>query len=311
MRVAEWQPIEIPHSSRTEIGTRVASWKRFDWCSFDGVLFLAAPFLIAGALGWEIRHFQHGDPFAADTMTSTLIGAPVGLIAVAIGIGILCSPFWGRHFDGACPGCGERQQWEWPGSDSHITTTCTCCRAAVHVGRNGELREADLAETGSFYVSGELVGHLPVSGDGHIRPTMPAICAVCGRQPATSAKPDDRGMYIATETRPSDFVADIVDHAVADVLSPANAGDGVISGLKVSGHTHARDPDPANKRAHDDLAALEIPLCSEHAAETTVSVRDDDYTFKSYRYYRAFLLVNGIANRARSNESSRAATPPA
>jgi hypothetical protein len=310
--MADWQPIEIPHSSKTEIGTRVPSRKHFTWFSFDGLLFLAAPFLSAGAIGWEVRHFQHGDLFAADTMTSTLVGVPVGLIAVAMGIGLLWTPFLGRYFVGACPGCGERQEWDWPGDDSNITTTCSSCKAAVHVGRNGELREADLAETGSFRVWGiELVGDLPGSEDGHIRPVMPAICAVCGRQPATTAMPDDRGMRRETETRPSDIVADVVDGTIYDVLSPKWAGDGVIRSLGTSSHVHDKEPDPAKKRTHDDLAAVEIPLCSEHAAETPVSVRDDDYTFKSYRYYRAFLLVNGLPKSSRSNESSRAAPPSA
>jgi hypothetical protein len=310
--MADWQPIEIPHSSATVIGTRVPSWKQFDWFTFNGLLFLAAPFLIAGAIRWEIRHFQHGHLFDNDTMTSTLIGVPVGLIAVAIGIVMVWTPFSGRYFVGPCPGCGERQEWEWPGRDSDITTACSSCKAEVHVGRNGALREADLAETGYFRVWGsDFVGDLRVSEDGHIRPVMPAICAVCGRQPATTAKPDDRGMYRETEQRPMDIVADIVDGAIYDVLSPANAGDGGISRLKVSSHTHDKEPDPAKQRTHDDLAALEIPLCSEHAAETPVSVRDDDYTFKSYRYYRAFLLVNGIPKKARSNESSRAEPPSA
>jgi len=310
--MADWQPIEIPHSSKTELGTRVPSWKRFDWFSFDGLLFLAAPFLIAGAIAWEIRHFQLEDLFAADTMTSTLIGVPVGLIAVGIGVGILCSPFRGRIFAGPCPGCGERREWKWPGRDSNITASCFSCRVEVQVGRDGELREADLAATGYFRVRGsDLVADLPVSEDGHVRPAMPEICAVCGRQPATTAKLDDRGMRIETETRPSDIVADIVDGAIYDVLSPANAGDGGIRRLKMSSHTHEKDPDPSKKRTHDDLAALEIPLCAEHAAETPVSIRDDDYTFKSYRYYRAFLLVNGIAKKGGSSGSSRAATPPA
>lgn len=269
--MADWQPIEIPHSSTTVIGTRVASGKRFDLFSVDGLLFLAAPFLIAGAIGWEIHHFQQGDLFADNaTINATLIGVPLGLVAVAMGIGMLWAPFRSRRFDGACPLCGQRQRWEWPGGD---TASCSSCKAAVHVRRNGQLREADLAETGSFYVwANALVGDLPVAEDGHVRPVMPDLCAVCGRQPATTAKPDDRGMRVETETQ---------------------------------------DPDQVMKRTHDDLAALEIPLCSAHAAQTPVSVRDDRYTFKSYRYYRAFLLVNGIPKNARSNESSRATTPSA
>ena len=74
--MADWQPIEIPHSSNVVTGTRVPFWQRPTWLGWDGVLILAAIFGIPGAVAWELVHLRAGHLFDDATIRTTEVGVP-------------------------------------------------------------------------------------------------------------------------------------------------------------------------------------------------------------------------------------------
>lgn len=78
---------------------------------------------------------------------------------------------------------------------------------------------------------------------------------------------------------------------------------------KVKNDSSLRSDDKVTMTTVQDLAALAIPLCAQHADQTPISV--DAYlgwlNITSYRYYRALLLANGTATHA---EATAAAARP-
>lgn len=80
---------------------------------------------------------------------------------------------------------------------------------------------------------------------------------------------------------------------------------------KPKSETDLRSDDKVTNTTAEDLAALAVPLCAQHAEQTPVSV--DAYlgwlNIESYRYYRALLLSNGLPKHAPHAKIAVAARP--
>lgn len=80
----------------------------------------------------------------------------------------------------------------------------------------------------------------------------------------------------------------------------------------VKDRTDLKSDDPVTTTTAGELAALAVPLCGRHANETPVSV--DAYIawleITSYRYYRAFLIANGLPKKHVAAAAVRPTAPP-
>jgi hypothetical protein len=287
--MADWQPIEIPHSSKVVTGTRVPFWQRPTWFGWDGVLIVAAPVLILGAVAWELVHFRAGHLFDDATIRTTEVGVPLGLLAIAVGIHILYSKFIAdRTVTAACPVCGYWSYW----SPGQLSDKCSGCLAYLRIEEDATIREVNLDERSQYKLDDYDMRGL-VGSDGCIRITMPPICAVCGAQPSTIVRVKDDG--ILTEEK-----FDLVNELKHDLAYGTNLrAEGWVT---YDTHPDHKDPDPLARQRQDQLTGLGIPVCSRHTGEVVVSAKSfnldegnsSELRFMSYRYYRAFLIVNGI-----------------
>jgi hypothetical protein len=287
--MADWQPIEIPHSSKVVTGTRVPFWQRPTWFGWDGVLIVAAPVLILGAVAWELVHFRAGHLFDDATIRTTEVGVPLGLLAIAIGIYILYSKFIAhRTVTAACPVCGDCDYWI-PGDWSQ---RCDGCFAYLRVEEDATIREVNLDERSEYEIHDYDMNGL-VGSDGSIRITMPAICAVCGAQPSTIVRVKDGGIL-------TDEKFDVGNEIKIVLFYGTKFHQ--YGGVTYDRNPSYKDPDALARQRQDQLTGLGIPVCSRHTGEVVVSAKSYNFDgrhsselrFMSYRYYRAFVIVNGL-----------------
>src|SRR3569623_938396 len=283
--MADWHPMEIPHSANVITGTRVPFWQRPTWLGWDGVLIVAAPILIVGAVAWELAHLRAGHLFDDATIRTTEVGVPLGLIAIAVGISILYSKFMAdRTVTGACPVCGRTGFWI-PGN---LWSKCDRCFAYLRIGEDATIREADLDETNEYKLDDyDMKG--TAGDDGSISIKMPPICAVCGAEPSTMVRVQDDGIL-------TDEKFDVGNELKRTLFYGTEFRKyGWVSYDLHPGH---KDADAVAQQSQDQLPGLGIPLCSRHPREVVVSAETynvdgrhrSELRFKSYRYYRAFLI---------------------
>lgn len=294
--MADWQPMEIPHSSNVVTGTRVPLLQRPTWIGWDGVLILAAVGLILGGAAWELAHLRAGHLFDAATIRTTEIGMPLGLIAIAVGIYILYSKFIAdRTVTAACPVCGYLSYWI-PG---HLSSRCSGCLAYLRIENDATIREVDL-EARSVYKIDDYDMRGLAGSDGSISMTMPPICAVCGAQPSTIVRIKDDGILTDEKLDLGNEIKIVLFYGTKLHQT------GVVN---YDRHVRYKDADPLAQQSQDRLTGLGIPLCSRHPGEVVVSAKSYNFDgrhsselrFNSYRYYRAFVLANGLpAKRAAS-----------
>ena len=214
---------------------------------------------------------------------------PLGLLAIAVGIYVLYSKFIAdRTVTAACPVCGDCSYWI-PG---HLSDRCDACFAYLRIEEDGTIREVNLDERSQYSLDDYDMRGL-VGSDGCIRITMPPICAVCGAQPSTIVRVKDDGIR-------TDEKFDLVNELKHDLAYGTWLRK--YDWVTYDTHPHYKDPDPLARQSQEQLTGLGIPVCSRHTGEVVVSAKSynfdgrhsSDLKFISYRYYRAFVIVNGL-----------------
>ena len=187
------------------------------------------------------------------------------------------------------PCCGYSSYWI---PDDVSATRCSGCFAYLRIKEDATICEVNLEERSEYNLHDYDMRGL-VGSDGSICITMPAICAVCGAQPSTIVRVKDDGIL-------TDEKFDLANQLKADLAYGTVLRK--YDWVTYDTHPHYKDPDPLARQRQDQLTGLGIPVCSRHTGEVVVSAKSYNYDgrhrselrFMSYRYYRAFVIVNGL-----------------
>lgn len=216
-------------------------------------------------------------------------------VVAAIGCLLLNMARSDQPLEAACPVCGTRGMWTYMDRVEHpdpIGQLCAACGA--YDGTNGlEVRELSLDAKGAFEIdSDRYARHVKRDAQGRITFEMPAFCAVCGSDDATSRRKIDAP---ASESSGGDEAWKQVNYAY-------------------SGHRgQIAQFTPADAIRGVNLQHIEVPVCERHASSSgqpDAMWTNDVATlrFGSYRFYKAFCGLNDITapNGSRSVPAARA-----
>lgn len=184
----------------------------------------------------------------------------------------------------ACPVCGAERQRKFMAlkDEPDPPSACGACLAYLRVNLGSlEVKEEAVEATGFYAVQpAQYQSVVPRNGDAErsFKFEMPTMCAVCGEPDASSLR-------------------DIVDGNPA-----AGAGGGLTGNLAYRANSN---PVPGTatspgKELDAALSNLKIPVCAKHSPTAfhgeVVSYWDGTLMFTSYRYYKGFCMLNGIAS---------------
>jgi hypothetical protein len=130
----------------------------------------------------------------------------------------------------------------------------------------------------------------------YLRFKMPTFCAVCGVEGAKYT----RKIHGVHEDRSRSSGGGILSEIASEALNSAQADLGM--GGPSSGRPQIDQSRSARTyRYNKYLRNLEVPVCGPHRenkfepGENVIADCDGDLGFASYRYYKAFCKLNGIA----------------
>jgi len=263
---------------------RLSFWKGL---SVGEIVFLlVASLLVLCALWWIIK-VDH-------RFWRTNAGSALFTIGFIAGI---CAIFFSRLsakrvvLVSACPLCGAVARRVFSEQDTRFPEPCRTCPAYLRI-KGDELIEESLDETNNADYEVPPRRYLPAARPGPrdgFQFKMPQICAACGSSEVTQRR------EIGNWNKPksdSNVLGAVVSVAaeVADVPS-FSAHDYGQMGTRMQDRNWPKQDELDRK-----LEEILVPVCAGHAHGSMDALRFDSgkLIFRSYRYYKEFLRLNGI-----------------
>jgi hypothetical protein len=298
-------PYRASATSRTVTGTPAPFLRRFKTWRRAVLALLSPPFLLA-AIAWlySASHTKIGPGLTKlDVSFVTEWTLIAGSIAALVGIWVLITVPRKPIYSCECPLCGAHGVRDF--SDvKYNPPACGSCYAYLHANGRAITEESDEALE-MFYppyvvpraryeaVPQELLRGKP---SPYLRFQMPTFCAVCGSEDAKYT----RSIHGVGEDRFPKSGGGMLSKIAADALDCAQADLGM--GGPMSGKPQPDQSRSARTyRYNKYLRNLEVPVCGPHREHKFEPAKDaiadcyGDLGFASYRYYKAFCKLNGIA----------------
>ncbi len=261
--------------------------------------------------GW-VAHWAYavwldwGSNWATD-LTSTLLSTLVTVVAVIVAwrVGTVTDDASTLVLASACPACGTRAERTFTAAPTSCGTCAAYLRATGLEVREESPDALDLSIPPYALPPARYLPAAKRDNHNHFKFAMPAMCAVCGAADAPKLR-KIKDWSTAAAGGDGGILGAVVSAAVTEVASTS---------YTYNHHpVSAAEPTPAAQ--YDELLArLQAPVCSVH--EATPDAADDDNAlafhdgkleFASYRYYKAFVVLNGITLQS---VTSMTGAPPA
>ena len=236
------------------------------------------------------------------TLLSTLV--TVGAVIVAWRVGSVTWDASTSVLASACPACGTRAERTFTAAPASCGTCAAYLRATGLEVREESPDALDLSIP-PYALPPER--YLPVAkrdNHNHFKFAMPAMCAVCGAADAPKLH-KIKDWSIASAGGNGGILGAVVSAAVTEVASTSYTYN----------HHPVSSAEPTPSAQYDHLLArLQAPVCVAHATipysagDNVLAFHDGQLEFASYRYYKAFVVLNGITLQS---VTSMTGAPPA
>jgi hypothetical protein len=296
-------PYRASATSRTVTGTPAPFLRRFKTWRRAVLALLSPPFLVA-AIAWlySASHTKIAPGLTKlDVSFVTEWTLIAGSVAALVGIWALITVPRKPIYSCACPVCGADGVRDF--SDiKYNPPACGTCYAYLSANGRAITEENDDAlemYSPPYRISRaryEAVPQEPLHGkqSPYLRFQMPAFCAVCGAEDAKYT----RKIHDNNVDRSPSPGGGIVSKVAGEVVISAAADLGMGRGYsELENLSHTANPTNANRYIQN----LEVPVCGPHREKKfkpgrdVIADCDGDLGFASYRYYKAFCKLNGIA----------------
>jgi hypothetical protein len=288
-----------PEAAPVMVGKRLPFWKNLSW---GGAAFaLISPLLVLWAARWFIGMARgYGHLFDDGHVGNTIVGALFfTAVAVAgfVGIWAFFKSVRTVVLESACPCCGAREQrsFEDPSKADSTPAACGVCPAYLraHGVEVSEERPEAVSTTGLAYEVPP-ARYLPTverDNGGRFKFEMPAMCAVCGSSDANQIRDIGEWGKHTTDLGPLGAVASMAADEISTDAQLSYRGR-----LQHSAPITTKSPP---EQLDEGLRGLKAPVCAAHAHELEVAgnaleYRSGGLLFASYRYYKAFCVLNKI-----------------
>jgi hypothetical protein len=297
-------PYRASATSRTVTGTPAPFLRRFKTWRRAVLALLSPPFLVA-AIAWlySASHTKIAPGLTKlDVSFVTEWTLIAGSVAALVGIWALITVPRQPIYTCSCPVCGASGVRDF--SEQHHPPCCRSCYAYLRASGRTITEESDEA----FHIAYppyavsraryEAVPQELLHGkqSPYLRFKMPTFCAVCGVEGAKYT----RKIHGVHEDRSRSSGGGMLSEIASEALHSAQADLGM--GGPSSGRPQIDQSRSARTyRYNKYLRNLEVPVCGPHRenkfepGENVIADCDGDLGFASYRYYKAFCKLNGIA----------------